>query len=141
MEEDKIELIISEYSQYPGPRYCYQGDSSGEDFYHKKLNKTFADAVLSKHKLFVILDGAAGYASSFLDEAFGNLIYDFSLEIVKKYLEIISNQEPDWKEMITKDIYSDWENRRKNGLSPSKTGEHPEWYRLVDKDIKKGIWK
>lgn len=33
--------------------------------------------------LLVDLDGTSGYPSSFLDEAFGELVYDFSLEEVK----------------------------------------------------------
>lgn len=58
------------------------------------------------------LDNTAGYASSFLDEAFGNLVFDFTLDNVKRMVEIISNQEPHWKDMIEKQTYQQWEERR-----------------------------
>lgn len=112
MESSEYKLIIAEYSEYPGPRYCVQGDNSGEDFYHTKLNPAFYEALTTKKILVVDLDGTVGYASSFLDEAFGNLAYDFSSETVIKNLKIISNQEPDWKEMILDNIIPDWEKRR-----------------------------
>ncbi|MGN6601472.1 MAG: STAS-like domain-containing protein [Ginsengibacter sp.] len=136
-----IKLIVREYSEYPGPRYCDQGDCSGEDFYHTILNTAFAESYKKNQKLLIDLDGTAGYASSFLDEAFGNLVYDFSLENVKTKIEIISNQEPDWIDMITNDVFIDWEERRKNKEAPKKTVDHPAWYRIQDKELIKEKWK
>src|SRR5690606_36087113 len=118
-----------QYTEYPGPRYCNQGDYSGEDFYHVILNPKFAEAFEESKKLVVDLDSTAGYASSFLDEAFGNLVYDFRLENVTKFLEIISKQEPDWKDMIINEVFNDWESRRISDKSPRKTVRHEEWYR------------
>ena len=86
MEEQKDILRIIDYSMSPGPRYCNQGDDSGEDFYHVQLNSAFAKAYSSSKQLLIDLDGPDGYASSFLDEAFGNLIYDFSQELVSKII-------------------------------------------------------
>jgi hypothetical protein len=40
------------------------------------------------------LDGAAGYAGSFLDEAFGRLGHEFGLDECKKRLEFVTNEEP-----------------------------------------------
>lgn len=140
MESNKHKLIIAEYSEYPGPRYCSQGESSGEEFYHTKLNAAFVDALNNKSSLIVDLDGTAGYASSFLDEAFGNLAFDFSLGIVKPNLIIISNQEPDWKEMIMDDIIVDWEERRIKKEAPKKTKEHDEWYRFEGGEFIKNRW-
>lgn len=140
MENASPKLIVAKYSEYPGPRYCIQGEYSGEDFYHQTLNSYFADAYEKKVKLFVYLDGTAGYASSFLDEAFGNLVYDFSKKIVQTYIEIVSNQEPDWKSMILNDVFDDWENRRLTRKPPKKTAKHKSWYRLVDNTLKKEVW-
>ena len=46
------------------------------NFFITLLKKSFE----TKIKLQVVLDGTAGYAPSFLDEAFGNLVYDFGLK-------------------------------------------------------------
>ena len=140
MEPTTDQLIILNYSEYPGPRYCDQGDSSGEDFYHEILNPTFSNALKNNHKLVVTLDGTAGYASSFLDEAFGNLVYDFTEGKVKTNIEIISNQEPDWKEMLIMKIYPDWERRRLDKKLPKKTTNHSAWFRLDDGNIIKKVW-
>jgi hypothetical protein len=140
MESHKRKLIVSAYSEYPGPRYCNQGDFSGEDFYHVKLNYAFAESFLENSVLIVDLDGTAGYASSFLDEAFGNLIFDFSELVVREKLEIISKQEPDWKEMIFNDVFGDWEERRKNNKVPTKTEKHEEWYKIYNGNLEKKRW-
>ena len=91
-------------------------------------------------KLTIELDGTAGFASSFLDEAFGNLVFDFSSDTVKSNIIIISNQEPDWKEMIMNNIIPDWESRRKKKETPKKTQEHNEWYRLENGTLIKKVW-
>ncbi len=130
MEEQKICIALADYSKSPGPRYCYQGDDSGEDFYHKILNKKFKEAFDKKLELEVNLDGPDGYASSFLDEAFGNLIFDFGQENVQSHVKIISNEEPEWIEMIEKETFPEWEKRRRDNQSPKKTVEHEEWWRL-----------
>lgn len=140
MESNKHKLIIADYSEYPGPRYCNQGEHSGEDFYHSQLNAAFHNALENKMKLTVDLDGAAGYASSFLDEAFGNLVFDFSSDTVKSNIIIVSNQEPDWKEMIMNNIIPDWESRRMKNEPPQKTQKHDAWYRFVDETLTQKIW-
>ena len=140
MESNKHKLIIAQYSEYPGPRYSNQGDCSGEDFYHKKLNEAFADAFEEDNVLTVNLDGTAGYASSFLDEAFGNLIFDFTAAIVKPKIKIISNQEPDWEEMIINEVFADWEQRRLDNESPKKTEMHGPWFRFIEGSLKKEKW-
>lgn len=76
-QQTKISIAVTSFSQSPGPRYCEQGEDSGEEFYHKVLNTAFVEALGKKIHLEIILDGADGYASSFLDEAIGNLVFDF----------------------------------------------------------------
>lgn len=129
MEKQKNIIVIADYSKSPGPRYCCQGDDSGEDFYHKILNETFKNTLDLKIDLEVNLDGPDGYASSFLDEAFGNLVYDFGLENVRNHVKIISEEEPEWIEMIEKETYIQWEKRRKESLDPKKTIKHKDWWR------------
>ena len=68
-------LNVIDYSEYPGPRYNSQGPDSGEKFYVEKLNPVFSKCIECGSVLVVNLDGTAGFASSFLDEAIKNSIY------------------------------------------------------------------
>lgn len=142
MEKQKQLILISEYSKSPGPRYCYQGDDSGEDFYHSQLNEKFKISIDLECKLIVNLDGPDGYASSFLDEAFGNLVYDFGLERVSKHVEFISLEEPEWIDMLVNETYVQWESRRVNNQPPKKTTEHEGWWRFnyQTNQSEKGKW-
>jgi len=92
-----MEIIIkiaSDFSETPGARYKKDGDFSGEEFYEKILKSKFEEALNSSIKLTVNLDGTHGYATSFLDEAFGRLARDFGKKIVLNNLMFISNEEP-----------------------------------------------
>lgn len=138
--ERNSQLLIRDYTEYPGPRYIEQGESSGEDFYHSQLNDAFAKAIEQNKVLEVILDGTAGFASSFLDEAFGNLVFDFTRKIVERNLIITSKEEPDWKDMISNDVFSDWEIRRIDQKVPKKTKTHGAWYRWENDKLEKNVW-
>jgi hypothetical protein len=72
-------LRVADKFMFPGPRYKHLGSSSGEAFRElltKKLLET--DALLQ-----IDLDGAAGYGSSFLEEAFGGLIREGKVSLSK----------------------------------------------------------
>jgi len=133
--------INSDFSEFPGLRHCSISDKSGEEFYHLILNEKFYEAKKAGEKLIVDLDHTDGYASSFLDEAFGNLVFDFTLKEVKDSVEIISNQEPHWKKMILEKSFHQWENRRIKEQNPIVTKIHEPWYRNVDGKITKEIWE
>ena len=133
--------VLENFSEFPALRHCNISDKSGEEFYHTVLNREFKEQFEKKEKLVVNLDNTAGYASSFLDEAFGNLVFDFTLDNVKKYIEIISNQEPHWKNMIEQETFLQWEERRKNNQNPKVTQQQGTWFRLVNNEIKSGIWE
>lgn len=138
--KNDIILKVSSYSMSPGPRYCVQGDSSGEDFYHKMLNKCFVKAYTEDKTLVIDLDGPDGYASSFLDEAFGNLIFDFGLDEVKKRVKIVSNEEPEWISMIFDNTFVEWEKRRIHHDNPKVTASHEKWSRLDNNLITEKQW-
>ena len=93
--------IAEEFSKTPGARYYKDGKKSGQEFYETLLSKKFKTALEKKEKLTVDLDGTEGYATSFLDEAFRSLAEEFTPKVVLENLEIISEDEPDWKEEIT----------------------------------------
>ena len=114
---------------------------SGEDFYHQKLNGWFAEAVRNNEEITIILDGGEdGYGPSFLDESFGNLVYDFSLDVVRRLLRVDSSVDPEWGESLEEETYPIWEQNRINVVDPEKTVEHEPWYRLVGSELKKDVW-
>lgn len=134
-------IVSVDYSPITGLRYCSRSNHSGEDFYHQKLNSWFKDAYTNEEELIIVLDGGEdGYGPSFLDEAFGNLVYDFSLEIVNKWLKIDSIGDPEWGENIERDTFPIWEANRINQMKPTKTEDHEEWWRYINGELKKDIW-
>jgi hypothetical protein len=62
--------IGKDYSRYPAGRFREDGPFSGERFREERLLGLFQ----AGSKVQVLLDGTAGYGSSFLEEAFGGLV-------------------------------------------------------------------
>ena len=117
--------------------------ASVPDFYHQKLNSWFADSYQSKEELTIVLDGGEdGYGPSFLDEAFGNLVYDFTLEVVRRWLIIDSEGDYEWGEDIENETFPIWEENRRNHAEPVKTEDHNPWYRLseVSGALEQKVW-
>jgi hypothetical protein len=101
----KISVSIArDFSRTPGPRKNTEGPHSGEDFLEKILRPRFKDADALGVPLEVSLDGVAGYATSFLEAAFGGLSREFGIERVRGRLIIISEDEPYLKDEIEKYI-------------------------------------
>lgn len=97
--------VAQDFSRTPGPRWEVQGKFSGEVFRDTVLLPKFREAVEHHQKLIVDLDYTAGYASSFLEEAFGGLVrLGNSPEVVKEHIEIKSDGETLWID----DIYNDF---------------------------------
>lgn len=134
-------IRVLDFDEYPGLRHCSVSEFSGEEYYHKILNDAFKKAYENKEVLIVELDGTDAYASSFLDEAFGNLVYDFTLANVLRLIKIVSNDEPHWVKMLQEKTFKEWETRRKNNEKPIVTELHGPWFRLVDSKIKKEVWE
>lgn len=69
--DDMKEIDIArDFTRFPAGRYEDDGEYSGEAF-----RKRFLEPVLkAKGHAVIKLDGAMGYGSSFLEEAFGGLI-------------------------------------------------------------------
>ena len=133
--------ISKDFNEYPGLRNCSISDYSGEEFYHRILNPAFKRCFENNKQLIVDLDGTGGYASSFLDEAFGNLIYDFSLACVYNAIQIISLEEPHWKKMIEKETFPQWDERRLKNEAPKVTKNHDAWFRLVNGELINKVWE
>jgi STAS-like domain of unknown function (DUF4325) len=72
--------IATDFSRHPAGRFASDGPYSGEAFRRK-----FLEPNLEKSEEIVIeMDGARGYGSSFLEEAFGGLVRKgFSKDLIK----------------------------------------------------------
>jgi STAS-like domain of unknown function (DUF4325) len=86
-------IIAKDFSITPGSRYPAEGPFSGQEFREKILLPKFNEALANSEKLVIVLDGTIGFATSFLEEAFGGLSREFGSKIVLNTLEFISVEE------------------------------------------------
>jgi hypothetical protein len=86
--------VERDFSHTPGSRNVEEGAFSGEDFLHSILRKKYEQAEKEGIALLIDLDGVEGYATSFLEEAFGGLARIFGPKRVLKILEFKSDDEP-----------------------------------------------
>ncbi len=86
--------VATEFSRTPGPRFRSEGTYSGEDFRETVLKDRFEQALKEGAKLHVDLDGGYGYATSFLEEAFGGLARSYDPTCVIETLSFKSDEEP-----------------------------------------------
>lgn len=132
--ENKL-IVKEKFGSYTGLRHSIVSEKSGEEFYHKFLNKEFKNSAQKSIVLVVDLDGVRGYSPSFIDEAFGNLVYDFSLSLVKKFLIIKSDDKTFWKDFIETETYPQWEQRRIAKMFPKKTEKHSAYWRYDNNEF------
>ncbi len=92
--------IASQFSVTPGPRKRTEGKFSGQEFLEEWLRPLFVEALKIGATLRVNLDGAAGYPTSFLEEAFGGLAREFGGAKVRGSIEIDCLDEPYLEEDI-----------------------------------------
>jgi len=77
--------VREDFTEFPGGRYREDGTFSGEEFRHDFL----IPALDAFDQVLIVLDGTAGYPSSFLEEAFGGLVRSgYSRAVLAKKLEI-----------------------------------------------------
>lgn len=62
--------VAKDFSRHPAGRFLADGPYSGQLFRQKFLESN----IRTEDKIIIIFDGARGYGSSFLEEAFGGLI-------------------------------------------------------------------
>lgn len=90
----KVISIAKEFSDSPGPRTRDEGEFSGEAFLQEILRPAFVQAAKEGHSLVVDLDGSEGYATSFLESAFGGLAREFDAKEILKVVTFKSDDEP-----------------------------------------------
>lgn len=86
--------IAEVFGKTPGARNVDEGTFSGEEFLEKILLPEFVAAEKERVNLLIDLDDTEGYATSFLEEAFGGLARKYSAKKVLQVLEFKSNDEP-----------------------------------------------
>lgn len=86
--------ICDDFSKTPGARYRNEGPYSGEEFREEILMPKFIEAKSQGEKIVIELDGGYGYATSFLEEAFGGLARCFDSKEILSIISLISNDEP-----------------------------------------------
>lgn len=96
-----IEIKVArDFTDTPGGRYITEGEFSGELFRKNILLPKYKEALQKKEKLIIDLDGCYGYATSFLEEAFGGLARELNDKNIINVLEFISEDEPSLKSKI-----------------------------------------
>ena len=93
MANNEIRISIAkEFSITPGARFRADGPYSGEEFREDFLEGPMRDTKI--RKIVIVLDGTEGYATSFLEEAFGGLARLFDEARCLEKLEFISTEDP-----------------------------------------------
>ncbi|MGB1077491.1 MAG: STAS-like domain-containing protein [Bdellovibrionales bacterium] len=89
---NKTISITNDFSRYPYGRYRKHSKASGEAFREDLL----IPALQENKSVTVDLDGTEGFGSSFLDEAFANLLRleQFDKEFLKNNLHFKSEEDP-----------------------------------------------
>lgn len=94
--------VATDFSNTPGGRYASEGPFSGELFRKELLIPKYSEAVKLETELVINLDGCYGYATSFIEEAFGGLVRELKDRDVLKRIKIISQDQPGLIDLINK---------------------------------------
>jgi hypothetical protein len=89
MANEFVITIASDFTEFPGGRYRVDGKFSGEEF----RDDVLVPALRTHEHVTVVLDGTAGYPSSFIEEAFGGLVrlHGFSRRDLETKLTVVAN--------------------------------------------------
>ncbi len=91
----KINISLAElFTDTPGSRNIVEGDFSGEQFLNEVLLPKFKEAIINNSILLIDLDNTEGYATSFLEEAFGGLTRLYNANLVIDHIDFKSDDEP-----------------------------------------------
>lgn len=86
---ETIISIARDYSKTPAGRYPSDGPFNGQRFRDAILIPALTQAGTTGDRVVVVLDGALGYSSSFLEEVFGGLVRSgVNKDLIARCLEI-----------------------------------------------------
>jgi hypothetical protein len=85
--------VAEQFSKVPGARLRRDGPNSAEEFRSDVLIPVLRSAINDDAVLEVLLDGTAGYGSSFLEETFGGLVRTsiFPPAQIRDHLRVVAN--------------------------------------------------
>lgn len=92
--------IEKDFSNTPGGRYIKEGPNSGEEFRKNILLPIYKETIKNGEKLEINFDGCYGYATSFLEEAFGGLVRELKQKGILENIVIISMDDASIPELI-----------------------------------------
>jgi len=81
--------VADQFSKHPAGRFLTDGPYSGELFREVVLE----EIITSRTPTVIDLDGARGYGSSFLEEAFGGLARKYPLSLIKSLIAFKSRDQ------------------------------------------------
>jgi hypothetical protein len=86
-----IYRIADSFTRYPAGRYKSDGPYTGE-----ALREILIKLLKEEDQVYVVLDGALGYASTFLEECFGGIIREgvFDYTYLQKHMTLVSSEYP-----------------------------------------------
>lgn len=100
-----MKIVVSkDFTEIPGGRYREQGNHSAEEFRDEYLYPKYLTCLKNNEKLIIDLDGGYGYATTFLEEAFGGLIRKLKEEKIeyRNAPKIIEARSKDCHEYVEK---------------------------------------
>lgn len=106
MKNDNITFnVTKQFSRTPSARIAKEGKYPGSEL-RNIITPLIKKAIKEKGTFTIILDGAAGYGTSFLEEVFGGLvrIEHIPYQDLVRTLNIVSDEEPELIEEIWDDI-------------------------------------
>ena len=96
--------IAKDFSDAPGGRYKNEGENSGEEFRDRILKPKFDEAKRNNEKIEIDFDNCYGFATSFLEEAFGGFVRTYKTKGLLNCLVIISNDDATLYEKVKRYI-------------------------------------
>lgn len=96
--------ISKDFSNTPGGRKIVEGKFSGEEFRDTILSLKYQEAKEKNEMLEIDFDGCFGFATSFLEEAFGGLVRETGEVGILDRIVIISNDDETLEETVKRYI-------------------------------------
>lgn len=98
--------VYKDFSDTPGGRYKAEGEFSGELFRDEYLFPKLEESEKNSELLIINFDNCFGFATSFLEEAFGGLVRKYKKKGVFEQLVLLSEDDETIPDLIKKYIYA-----------------------------------
>ena len=96
--------ISRDFSETPGGRYARDGGFSGEEFRDDILYPKYMICKKNNEKLTIDFDDTYGFATSFLEEAFGGIVRKYHIRDLLGSIVLVSQDDVTIPELVNKYI-------------------------------------